>query len=176
MAKVMSQDLRATSHLLPGLTPAHLAEIARQAEAGYPEEICGIVIGKRGAPDTYQIRQVRNLANQERQRDTGGVLRNARTAYFGDAREMLRISTEADLHGWETLVLYHSHPDHDAYFSAMDRERALWPGQEPPEPLWPGVSYLVVAVRKGRAWEARYHVWDEAGKDFVEVPVSLPCL
>lgn len=170
----MSQDLRATSDTLAGLTAVHLAEIARQAEAGYPEEICGIVIGKRGAPDTYQIRQVRNLANQERQRDTGGVLRDARTAYFGDAREMLRISTEADLHGWETLVLYHSHPDHDAYFSVMDRERALWPGQEPPEPLWPGVSYLVVAVRNGRACEARYHVWDEAGKDFVGVPVSLP--
>jgi [CysO sulfur-carrier protein]-S-L-cysteine hydrolase len=165
---------RATSYSLPGLTPVHLAEITRQAEAGYPEEICGIVIGKRGAPETFQIRQVRNLANQEPQRDTGGVERDARTAYFGDAREMLRISTEADLHGWDTVVLYHSHPDHDAYFSAMDRDRALWPGQEPPEPLWPGVAYLVVSVRKGRACEARYHVWDDAVKDFVEVRVSLP--
>ena len=160
--------------MLPGLTDVQLAEIARQAEAGYPEEICGIVIGTRGAPDSYQIRQVRNLANQEPQRDTGGVERDARTAYFGDAREMLRISTEADEHGWETLVLYHSHPDHDAYFSVMDRERALWPGQNPPEPLWPGVSYLVVSVRNGRACVARYHVWDAAVKDFVEVPVSLP--
>ena len=159
---------------MPGLTPAHLSEIARQAEAGYPEEICGIVIGTRGAPDSYQIRQVRNLANQEPQRDTGGVERDARTAYFGDAREMLRISSEADEHGWETVVLYHSHPDHDAYFSAMDRERALWPGQNPPEPLWPGVSYLVVSVRNGRACEARYHVWDDALKDFAEIPVSLP--
>jgi [CysO sulfur-carrier protein]-S-L-cysteine hydrolase len=70
--------------------------------------------------------------------------------------------------------LYHSHPDHDAYFSAMDRERALWPGQEPPEPLWPGVAYLVVSVRKGRACQARYHVWDDAAKEFVEVPVRLP--
>ena len=170
----MSQNLPATSHVMPELTPVHLAEIVRQAEAGYPEAICGIVIGKRGAPETYQVRQVSNLANQERQRDTGGVERDARTAYFGDAREMLRVSIEADEHGWETLVLYHSHPDHDAYFSAMDRERALWPGQNPPEALWPGVSYVVISVRNGRASEARYHIWDDAVKDFVEVPVSLP--
>ena len=171
----MSPEPRAPSQsIVPGLTAPHLFEIVRQAEAGYPEEICGIVIGKRGAPETYQVRQVKNLANRERQRDTTGVERDARTAYFGDAREMLRISNEADEHGWEIVVLYHSHPDHDAYFSAMDRERALWPGQDPPEPLWPGVSYLVVSVREGHACEARYHVWDGALRAFVEVPVCLP--
>ncbi|HSB73276.1 MAG TPA: M67 family metallopeptidase [Candidatus Methylomirabilis sp.] len=172
--RTASREPRAASQLLPALTAAQLAEIARQAEAGYPDEICGMVIGKRGAPETYQVRPVRNLANKEPQRDPAGVERDARTAYFGDAREMLRISTEADAHGWETIILYHSHPDHDAYFSAMDRERALWPGQDPPEPLWPGVSYLVVSVRKGRACQARYHVWDQALQDFVEIPVSLP--
>lgn len=170
----MGENLRATSHVLPGLTDVQLAEIARQAEAGYPEEICGLVIGKRGAPESYQVRQAKNLANQERQADTMGVPRDAHTAYFLDPREMLRIHKEADERGWEVLFLYHSHPDHDAYFSAMDRERALWPGQEPPEPLWPGVSHLVVSVRKGRACEARYHVWSDGVRDFVEVPVSLP--
>jgi len=133
-----------------------------------------MVIGKRGMPETYQVRQVKNLANREPQRDTTGVERDARTAYFADAREMLRISNEADEHGWEIVVLYHSHPDHEAYFSTMDRERALWPGQDPPEPLWPGVSYLVVSVREGHACEARYHVWDGTLRAFVEVPVCLP--
>jgi proteasome lid subunit RPN8/RPN11 len=153
------------------LTDAQLLEIVRQAEAGYPEEICGIVIGKPGVPETYQVRQVRNIANQERQQDTMGIERDARTAYRMDDREVLRVHREADEAGWQFVMFYHSHPDHDAYFSAMDRARALGPGQGP---LWPGANYLVVSVRGGRAHDARCYVWDDARKDFVEVAAALP--
>jgi len=153
------------------LTGEHLTEIVRQAEVGYPEEICGIVIGKRGSPETYRVRPVRNIANQERQHDTSGIERDARTAYRMDDREVLRVLREADEAGWDVVTFYHSHPDHDAYFSAMDRDRALRVDREP---LWPGANYLVVAVRGGRAREARYFAWDDGGKDFVAVEASLP--
>ncbi len=148
-----------------------LIEIMRQAEAGYPEEICGIVIGRRGAPETYQVRQVRNIANQEHQKDPAGFDRDARTAYRMDDREVLRVLREADETGCDILTFYHSHPDHDAYFSLMDRDRAL---RSDREPLWPGASYLVVSVRSGRAEDARYFTWDDARKDFVETPADLP--
>jgi len=153
------------------LDEQQLREIVRQAEAGYPEEICGIVIGRRWVPKTYQVRQVRNIANQERQKDTSGFERDARTAYRMDDREVLRVLREADESGWDVVTFYHSHPDHDAYFSAMDRDRALAANQEP---LWPGATYLVVSVREGRACDARYFVWDDAQRDFLEVPASLP--
>jgi proteasome lid subunit RPN8/RPN11 len=146
-------------------------QIIGQAEAGYPEEICGIVIGQRGVPATYQVRQVRNIANQERQKDPAGIERDARTAYRMDDREVLRVLREADEAGWEVVTFYHSHPDHDAYFSAMDRERALRSDQEA---LWPGANYLVVSVRAGRVQDARYFAWDEARRDFVERTASLP--
>jgi len=152
------------------LTEGQLLEVIRQAEAGYPEEICGIVIGKPGALETYQVRQVKNIANQERQRDTVGVERDARTAYRMDDREVLRVNREADEAGLEVVTIYHSHPDHDAYFSQMDRERALWLGG----PLWPGANYLVISVRAGRARDGRYFVWDDACKDFLEMAVELP--
>jgi proteasome lid subunit RPN8/RPN11 len=88
-----------------------------------------------------------------------------------DPREQLRVLREADARGWEVLCIYHSHPDHPAYFSAMDRERAL---DQAGRPLWPEALYLVVAVRAGRAVEARSFHWDPARADFVEHPVPLP--
>jgi proteasome lid subunit RPN8/RPN11 len=148
-----------------------LGEIFRQAETGYPEEVCGIVIGRPGSPETYQVRQVRNIANQERQRDPAGMERDARTAYRMDDHEVLRVLREADDAGWDVVTFYHSHPDHDAYFSAMDRERALRPDREP---LWPGANYLVISVWGRCVREARYFVWDDTRKDFVAASVSLP--
>jgi proteasome lid subunit RPN8/RPN11 len=172
------------------LQASQMAEIIRQAEAGYPEEICGIVIGKPGVPDTYRVRQVRNIANQDRQRDPAGFERDARTAYRMDDREVLRVLREADDAGWDVVNFYHSHPDHDAYFSRMDRDRALRVGdpsgsetgleagseslRTDREPLWPGANYLVVSVRSGRAVDARYYIWDDTRGDFAEVPASLP--
>ncbi|OGB90926.1 MAG: hypothetical protein A3H39_09470 [candidate division NC10 bacterium RIFCSPLOWO2_02_FULL_66_22] len=177
------------------LAEQQMREIVRQAEAGYPEEICGIVIGKPGRPETYQVHQVKNVANQHLQKDTTGNDRDARTAYFMDGLEMLGIEKKADEAGLEFVVFYHSHPDHDAYFSAMDRDRALSPSGEP---LWPGANYLVVSVRGGRArdWllrpldlfrrllfisgprararDARRYVWDDTRQDFVEVAATLP--
>lgn len=157
--------------MVHALTEEQLLEIVRQAEVGYPEEICGIVVGKPGSPETYQVRQVKNIANQERQHDPTGVERDARTAYRMDDREVLRVLREADESGWDVVTFYHSHPDHDAYFSAMDRDRAL---RADHEPLWPGASYLVVSVRRGRAREARYFVWDDGEKEFVAVTATLP--
>lgn len=155
-------------HALPD---EQLIEIIRQAEAGYPEEICGIVIGLRGVPETYQVRQVTNIANQEHERDPGGFERDARTAYRMEDREVLGVLREADEAGWDILTFYHSHPDHDAYFSLMDRDRAL---RTDGEPLWTGASYLVISVWSGRAEDARYFTWDEARKDFAEVPAHVP--
>ena len=150
-----------------------LSEIVRQAEAGYPEEICGMVIGKPGAPDTYRVRQVTNIANREPQEDPSGLPRDARTAYKMDPLEQLRLLREADEHGWEVVLFYHSHPDHAAYFSRMDRERALTPGGEP---LWPGAVHLVVSVFSGRARDAACYTWDLGRRDFAERHVAVPGL
>ncbi len=153
------------------LTIEQLAEILRQAETGYPEEICGIVIGKPGSPDTYRVCQVTNVANKERQQDTRGIERDARTAYRMDDREVLSILRRADESGDSVITFYHSHPDHDAYFSAMDRDRALRANHEP---LWPGATYLIVSVRHGRAAAARYFTWNAAQRDFSPVAAPLP--
>jgi len=156
---------------VPVLPDGPLTEIVRQAEAGYPEEICGMIVGQRGAPETYRVRQVTNVANREPQEDPSGVPRDARTAYKMDPLEQLRTLREVDEHGWEVAAFYHSHPDHDAYFSRMDRERALAPDGEP---IWPGATYLVVSVMGGRAWGAASYRWDPRQREFIEIRVKLP--
>jgi proteasome lid subunit RPN8/RPN11 len=148
-----------------------LAEIVRQAEVGYPEEVCGMVVGQRVAPETYQTRQVTNVANREPQEDPGGVPRDARTAYKMDPLEQLRVLREADAQGWDVVAFYHSHPDHEAYFSRMDHERALAPDGAP---IWPGATYLVVSVMGGRAVRAASYRWDPRRGEFFEIPVKLP--
>jgi len=158
---------------LRALPEALLVEIVRQAEAGYPEEICGIVIGQPEAPHTYVVRQVANIANREPQEDTMGAPRDARTAYKMDPLEQLRVLREADALGGEVVTIYHSHPDHGVYFSRMDRDRALAANGEP---IWPGVGYLVISVVGGRARGGAEYGWDPRRGDFVETPVRLPGL
>jgi proteasome lid subunit RPN8/RPN11 len=148
-----------------------LIEIARQAEAGYPEEICGIVVGKLDAPETYRVRRATNIAGREPLADPSGSLRDARTAYAMDPLEQLRILREADASGWDVIGIYHSHPDHEAYFSRMDRDRALTTSGEP---IWPGVGYLVVSVIGGRAGNAVMCRWDSRLGDFAVTPVRMP--
>jgi len=156
----------------PELPPDRLAEIIRHAESGYPDEVCGMVAGIPGKPESYRVRRVRNIADAQPQRDPGGQSRTARTAYLMDPREQLRILQELDATAESVIAFYHSHPDHAAYFSAMDREHALLRG----EPIWPGPSYLVVSVVQGRARSAVWFTWDSARRDFCaeSVAVSSP--
>jgi proteasome lid subunit RPN8/RPN11 len=111
-------------------------EIRRHAEEGYPNEICGIMIGPRGDGGVTEVRRARNLNESM-----------AATRYDMDPRDQLRVQREADERGYDILGYYHSHPDHGAYFSKTDEARA-----------WMNVSYVVVAVNRGHAEDARAFV------------------
>ena len=49
-----------------------------------------------------------------------------------------------DASGLDIVGYYHSHPDHPARPSEFDREHA-----------WPGTSYVIVSVEKGKAVDCR---------------------
>jgi [CysO sulfur-carrier protein]-S-L-cysteine hydrolase len=152
----------------PALPSACLAEILRHAEDGYPEEICGMVIGTPGVPDSVRVRRITNIADREPPPDPAGRPRTARSAYRMDPLEQLQVLRELDAEGGEVLAFYHSHPDHAAYFSAMDRDQALVGG----EPIWPGPSYLIVSVIEGRARSACWFTWDPATREFCTDPAA----
>lgn len=107
---------------------AALDEIHRHAEEGYPYEICGIMIGPRGAGRVVEVRRARNT-----------VTDRAHDRYEIDARDQLAVQREADDRGWDVVGYYHSHPDHPARASVTDAERS-----------WAGYAYLIVACHQGK--------------------------
>lgn len=146
------------------LTQSALDEIFAHAEEAYPDEACGIVIGKSDHPNTNSIRRCANLANQYHQEDPIRYPRDAKTAYIMDPKDLLRIQNEADANGLEFIAIYHSHPDHEAYFSETDRELALFDG----EPVWPQLRYLVVSVKNRQVSYFKEFRWGAVERQFVE--------
>ena len=151
------------------ITELDLKEIFAHAKEGYPDEVCGVVIGKPGDPKRNAVHRCANLANQYHQEDPVRFPRDARTAYIMDPKGLLRIQAEADAAGLDFIVFYHSHTDHDAYFSKTDRDLALFNG----EPLWPGAQYLVVSVRNWIIEDFKIFIWDSLIKDFRDVDASI---
>jgi proteasome lid subunit RPN8/RPN11 len=151
------------------LTPLELDDIFAHAEEAYPDEACGIVIGKPGDPNMNIVRRCANLANQYHQDDPIRYPRDAKTAYIMDPKDLLRIQSEADAKGLEFVIIYHSHPEHDAYFSDTDRELALFDG----EPVWPLLCYLVISVKHGKVSYFKVFRWDPAIKQFTEKPSAV---
>lgn len=147
------------------LTPTEQDAIGAQAVEEYPFESCGVILA-RG--DERRLLRCRNAQNELHARDPGRYPRDARTAYYIDPKDLLRIG-DLEREGFGVAVIYHSHVDAGAYFSDTDRRQATVEG----EPTYPGTTYVVVAVHGGRAEDARAFRWDAARRDFAEVPLDV---
>jgi proteasome lid subunit RPN8/RPN11 len=108
------------------------------ARRGYPEEVCGILIGQvDGSERTIErVIPVENARQDERAR-----------RYVIDADVLRRVEGEATDNGLDVIGFYHSHPDHPAVPSTFDREHS-----------WPWYTYIILSVRSGavvdtRAWQ-----------------------
>lgn len=113
------------------LGPGVLDAIRRHGEAEYPEECCGVLLGR--------------VEGEQRRVVAATALPNARTderrrRFLIGAEDYRAAEREAGARGLELIGFYHSHPDHPARPSEYDREHAL-----------PWHSYVVLAVDGGRA-------------------------
>jgi proteasome lid subunit RPN8/RPN11 len=115
-----------TDHFTLHLPPALRERITAFTTTGYPNETCGLLVGRRIDQDTRveNLVQARNL-NTERARDRYELAPDDFVATDRTARER----------GLEIVGTWHSHPDHPAVPSSTDLERA-----------WMGWSYLIAAV------------------------------
>ena len=131
--------------------PPLLQAVYEHAAAAYPRECCGLLLGRRGAP----LDEVRRCANAQD---------DAHRAFSLGAEDLMRLAASLDgpRPAW---VLYHSHVDTPACFSAEDERLALLGGETP---AWP-LLHLVVEVRAGLARGASLHEWDPATVRFREV-------
>lgn len=145
---------------------AMAALIERHAVEEYPDECCGMVLGKKNAPDSFtRVRRCRNVQDLYHQKDPENFPRTARTAYFIDPRELLAIDKELEKNGEEIRMIYHSHIDVGAYFSEEDVRRAMIDD----EPLYPGVTYLVLSVIQSEVKDSKIFQWDDGARRFAEV-------
>jgi [CysO sulfur-carrier protein]-S-L-cysteine hydrolase len=139
-------------------------EISRHSQEAFPEECCGLVLSN-GVND--QVRRLENIQNKLHALDPITYPRTAAIAYAMDARELESILDNAGKAGAKLKAFYHSHPEHEAYFSAEDKAFATPFG----EPTFPGAAQIVASVFNRVVKEIKAFAWSDEKKDFVELPI-----
>lgn len=146
----------------PMQIPPHiLQELWRHAEETYPSECCGFLLGPAGGTEVDELRRCVNQQDAFHERDPERFPRTSRTAYTLDPKDIFFLD-RSQRTPRPVRVLYHSHNDVGAYFSAEDKAFALFAG----EPAYP-VDYLVIDVRERLAREARLFRFDPGAVDFL---------
>jgi len=137
--------------------------MASRAEADYPDETCGLVLAE--GPGVI-VRPMRNIQNELHREDPKEHPRNARTAYCFDPMQLKDVLDDIERGRYALRAIYHSHPDHDSYFSETDSAAAAPFG----EPSYPGVVHLVFSVREGKVVDLKAFDWSDTEGKYVEVP------
>ena len=128
-----------------------MRELVAEAELTYPNEACGLFLGKAGRPfDVVRLVAANNL-HPDRHEDRFTIA----------PEEQLKIGNAARREGLEVEGVFHSHPDHAAVPSATD---------SPYLELWEKCPFVIVSVRGGKVSCVRAWVHDEGIK---EVPVEV---
>lgn len=141
-----------------------LARVYDHAREGYPEEVCGLLLGPRDEPAIDESRRCVNTQNERHAEDPIAFPGTAREAYsLSDADTFLVARSQDD--DRPVKAIYHSHVDRGAYFSAADRARATCANA----PCYPDVQYLVVDARADGVGGAKLFGWDAATSDFVVI-------
>lgn len=136
------------------LRPEQMQQIQSHAERTYPEECCGLLLGKierQTGTAQKQLMSVVELPNAwneavaaelqdavaiDSSRHPSATARRDR--YWIEPQDLLKTQRDARDQGLIIIGIYHSHPDHPAVPSEMDRVLA-----------WAEYSYLIVSVEQG---------------------------
>lgn len=129
--------------------------IVEHGEKGYPNEICGLLLGK----DSSGGRTISALMPIENSFEEGEQYHR----YLITPEDMFRGDRQARKQGLDVLGVYHSHPNEAARPSLYDRDHAAWTS-------W---SYIIVSVRQGRAAEMRAWSLREDRSAFDEVDLLV---
>jgi proteasome lid subunit RPN8/RPN11 len=109
---VTADNGRAAVDLL-GLTPEVAAEVISHAQAGFPDEVCGLIFGRHGLG--WVLYRGRNVSA------------TPRWAYELDSESLIMQLAQED-RGLELVAIYHSHPQGPSGPSPDDVAQALYAG------------------------------------------------
>src|SRR3989338_1291665 len=141
---------------MPTICEETMNLVIAHAVKHYPDEACGFLIGEKGRDSVAEFVPVKNVYDEMHAKYPETYPRTAKTAYLIDPRVQQTIFDDAAKNNQEVKAIYHSHTDHDAYFSEEDRLVAAPWG----EPSYPGISYLVVSVWDKKLKEMNEYCWD----------------
>ncbi len=144
---------------------AILDALGTHTRASFPDEACGFVAERDGRLEAVRVTNIQDRRHAE---DPVRFPRTAATAYtMGD--EAVPVLIGHDRGTLTIRAIYHSHPQHAAYFSAEDKRQAtVWD-----EPSYPDAAQLVFSVIDGEVRDAKAFRWDAAARDFVEVQIAV---
>lgn len=129
------------------ISTAHLGAIRAHAEITYPDECCGLLLGKcLDSKTLVQVMATENAWSPEAAEsfhiDDSAVGLTKRRHYTIAPQVMLLAQRQARDRQLEIIGIYHSHPDTGAIPSEFDRVYA-----------WQQYSYVIVSVQNGKACE-----------------------
>lgn len=142
------------------LSAADRETIERHLEAGYPDEACGVMIGREAltpGPSAPSRTEVVRLVLADNARED-----SRHNRYVIPPEAVLAAEKAARAEGLGVIGYFHSHPDHPARPSEFDREHA-----------WPGLSYLIVSIRGGKSEDVRSWRLSDDRESFLEETLEL---
>ncbi|MEK6561687.1 MAG: Mov34/MPN/PAD-1 family protein [Candidatus Binatota bacterium] len=146
------------------LTQKAWEEISHHAVETFAEECCGVILHNGGID---AVRRCRNIQNALHALDPESYPRDATIAYAMDLKELEAIIHEAGTTGAKIKAFYHSHPNHEAYFSQEDKAFATPFG----EPTFPESAHIVISIYDRVVKRISAYAWAQETKDFVEIPL-----
>lgn len=126
----------------------HLWDIRAHAESTYPDECCGLLLGKiaQDSKNLVEVIVTENVWSAETAENFSRIeaesdLSYTQRSHYAIAPEiMLKAQKSARDRKLDIIGIYHSHPDHPAIPSECDRVYA-----------WYQYSYIIVSVHQGKA-------------------------
>jgi proteasome lid subunit RPN8/RPN11 len=127
-------------------------------EETYPNECCGVLLGKNIAGEGNHVRQIIRAGNTRTD--------SAHNRYNIAPQELVKIQRQARGQGLDIVGFYHSHPDHPAQWSKTDFAEAHWLG----------CSYIITSIEQGKAATTNSFLLSgtaEEDKKFEDEPIQI---
>jgi len=106
------------------------------AKKAYPNECCGILVGKKSKKGEIEVTEIREASNQFHGQKSVHFQINPLFVYH--------LEQEIEASGLEIVGVYHSHPDCPAILSKEDENYMV-----------PGLEYVIMSVKNGEVVDVK---------------------
>lgn len=147
-------------------------DIVTWADAAYPHEGCGLLVGRFGANGQKEVVRLASLTNDllrvtisdaptlpsNRQGQGAG-----KTEFVMNPDEFNRVTLQAEKEGLDVIGVIHTHPDHPPRPSQIDSS----------QPFLAQWSNIIVSVQKGSTKEMKSWFREQDSDPFVEEVIKI---